>query len=190
MRMRRWISGPRLFVAVFAVLLTVNFFVLGPPWQDEWRGKARGHNNLGKAYQDAGRLVEAKQQYMIAMRKQPNYAHPYINMGTILELEGEYGEAVIMYRWALKNESDSAVARYNLGNCLVRLNQLDEAAGIFAETVRMGFAVAKSHNNLGYIRANQGRIPEAIVEFRAALKEDPAFEEPLKNILLLDARTR
>jgi Tfp pilus assembly protein PilF len=42
----------------------------------------------------------------------------------------------------------------------------------------------KAHNNLGVVRANQGRFEEAVVHFQAALKSNPEYGTAKSNLSL------
>ncbi|MEQ1919887.1 MAG: tetratricopeptide repeat protein, partial [Elusimicrobiota bacterium] len=43
-------------------------------------GNARAHNNLGLAYQEAGRVDEAREEYRIALRLRPDYIKAGVNL--------------------------------------------------------------------------------------------------------------
>lgn len=181
------ISG--IFFATFAVLLIANFFILGPPWRDEWRGKARGLNNYGLALQNQGRIEEAKKFYIASIRKMPNYSHPYINMGTLCEIEKDFERATRFYKVALKIEPKSASARYNLANCLFYTGHPGEAVQNFRALARAGFHQSDCLNNAGYILNHQGKKKEAIQSFVQAIAADQSNREARENLKIL-ARSR
>jgi tetratricopeptide (TPR) repeat protein len=59
----------------------------------------------------------------------------------------------------------------------VRLNRLDDAASHYEAALRIQPRNAGAHLNLGVARAKQGRMREAIDEFRRALDIDPGLVE-------------
>jgi len=183
-RIRPWIM--RLCVLLFIINLIALIWVTmhEPPMGV----KARVRNNLGRAYQDAGRLVEAEEQFMLAIQRVPQYSHPHINMGILRETEGRHKEALIFFRRALEIEPGSVLAHYNLGTCLYMSGHPDEAIGEFGIVVKMGTMAAEAYNNIGYIRANQGREQEALTAFASAMKADPDMAAPAVNYQIIKNR--
>jgi tetratricopeptide (TPR) repeat protein len=182
--MRKLVNIPRLFLAVFVILLAANYFALGSPFKDEWRGKARGLNNLGLAYQDAGRIEDARFLYIAAIKKSRGYTHPYINLGTVAEIYGYYDEAATLYRYALKIDPGEAIAAYNLGACLLRLGGYDEAMTNFRKVDN--YLKPQALNDIGCIYLLQGKKSEAIATFQEAAEKNSA--EAKKNLLRLASK--
>jgi len=182
------VTIPRLFATVFAVLLIANFFILGPPWRDEWRGKARGHNNLGLAYQNVGRIAEAKEHYIAAIKKRPGYSHPFINMGTICEIENDNVRAMKFYKVALMMDPKSSTARWNYANTLFYTGNDSAAVNQFFIVAGMNVYTSAALNNAGYILDHMGRQEEAIATFSDAMKADPNNQESRRNFQMLKNR--
>lgn len=64
-------------------------------WEDVVKkslNKARGYNNLGIAYSNHGRLDEAIQAYLTALKLKPDYAKAYYNLGAAYEKKDYTGK--------------------------------------------------------------------------------------------------
>ena len=73
-------------------------------WQDVVRkapGKARGHNNLGRAYWKMGRPEEALKEFQVALTLNPKHAKAQVNLGVIYHDQGRYDEAIQVFERAI-----------------------------------------------------------------------------------------
>ena len=65
------------------------------------------YNNMGRVYEEMGKVLQAKQKYQKAIRKCPNkYAEPHFNLGKILQKQGK-PEARAHFQRCLKIQPDS-----------------------------------------------------------------------------------
>ncbi len=63
-----------------------------------------------------------------------------------------------------------------------------DGEALLVSTVRDNPDSAMVHNNLGVIRAGQGRLPEAVAEFGSALRLEPGYADAERNLGLALAR--
>jgi len=81
---------------------------------------ARGHNDLGVAYQQRGESDLALREYERAAELDRRWARPLINRGNLQAAEGEWRKAQKSYFKALDREPDNAEAMNNLAWVLLR----------------------------------------------------------------------
>ena len=113
---------------------------------------AAAHNNLGDAFQRAGRFDEAIEEYRQAARLGPALAEPHYNLGNLLSAQGKLDEAIEEYRKALQSRPDFAEAHNNLGVALQRQGKLQEAIYHFQQTLRIHPGDTKAQENLNMAR--------------------------------------
>jgi tetratricopeptide (TPR) repeat protein len=77
------------------------------------------------------------QQYIEALRLQPNFAEAYNNLGATLANRGRVTEAISHYTAALRLQPNYIKARLNLGVLFARQGQFVEAREQFAEVLRL-----------------------------------------------------
>lgn len=89
-----------------------------------------------------------------------------------------------------QNNSNSKAAREanERGLALAQEGHVDQAEQAFREALDHDLRHAPSHNNLGLVLLNQGKVYEAAVEFRMANKLDPKATQPLINLARLYER--
>ena len=95
------------------------------------------HNNLGDLYREQGKLEEAEQQYLEALRINPNNAEAHYNLGLLYDKQGKLKEAEEQYLEALRINPNDADAHYNLGSLYDEQGKLEKAVKHFREFVRI-----------------------------------------------------
>src|SRR5262245_4128181 len=83
--------------------------------------------NLGRLYQNAGKLKESEEHYRAAAQIDPQDATPHFNLGVLLEDMKRPLDAARSYQDALNLDPDFADAHYNLGLVLDSLGKKKEA---------------------------------------------------------------
>jgi len=140
-------------------------------------------NNLGKLLRESGRVRESIAQYLALIRLRPD-AEAHYNLGVALLSAGSPSDAILEFSESLRKRPDYPEAHINLALALSRVGRLDEAAAQDRQalllrpdpsearrpdeaTLRLN--ASEAHDGLGNIYLAQGRVPEAIGEFTAAL---------------------
>jgi protein O-GlcNAc transferase len=136
----------------------------------------------GHVLEAEGRLDEAMQCYLDAIRLAPNPARAHLNRGNILLLKGDLQGALDAFGTAIKHKPDYAGAYYNIGNALLGNKQLDEAAESYRQALRIEPDYAEVHCALGVTLYNQGKFSEAAESHRRALALKPDFVEAYTNL--------
>src|SRR5450759_246153 len=136
----------------------------------------------GHVLEAEGRLDEAMQRYLDAIRLAPNPARAHLNRGNILLLQGDLQGALDAFRTAIKHQPDYAGAYYNIGNALLNDGKLDEAAASYRRALEIQPDYAEVHCSLGVALKELGQMDSAIASFRRALEINPGLTEAHGNL--------
>ncbi len=134
---------------------------------------AEAHHQLGNVLKASGRLPEASERLAAAAALDPNSAAIWLNLGVAqLELD-RAADAVTSFRRAVALAPNRAEAHNILGVALLQHGDTTLAETALRDALRLKPAYVAAHNNLARVFRAQGRIGEAIAEFRAALAAAP-----------------
>ncbi len=136
----------------------------------------------GHALEAQGRLDEAMQCYLDAVRIAPNPARAHLNRGNVLLLQGDLDGALAAFRTALDHQPDYAGAYYNIGNALLGNRQFDEAVASYRSALQINPDYAEVHCSLGVALKELGQLDEAVASFQKALQIDPGLVEAHLNL--------
>ena len=106
--------------------------------------------------------------------------HPEVEAGTEAYDAQKFEEALEHYDKALVERPSDPRVQYDRGLALYKLGRHEEAKAAFQAALdldRSGELSAKVHYNLGNVAAAMGDKPQAIKEYRAALRKNP--DDPL-----------
>jgi len=187
-----------LFLAT-CILLLATVFPLGiaayqrnKVWRDElslWMDvvskspdKARGHHNLGKAYNNQGQIDKAIKEYLIGLKFAPWSDITHNNLGYAYGKQGRLNEAIEEFQIALRLNPDHVEAHYNLGNAYEKQGQHDKAIKEYKLALTYKPDYTEAHYNLGNVYLDQGHLNEAIEEFQIALKLNPDYVKAHYNL--------
>lgn len=127
------------------------------------------HHSLGTVMLRAGRPDEAIRHFNEALRLDPRHAGARNNLGMALEMSGRLDEAAEQYREAARIKP-GAIAYDNLGYVLFRLGRHAEARLYFERAIRLQANYAPAHINLGHLLYASKQFPDAISQYREAVK--------------------
>ncbi|MDY7225510.1 tetratricopeptide repeat protein [Hyalangium rubrum] len=120
-----------------------------------------------------GKMDEAKNLFIKALRYNQEQAQAYQNLGFIYLQEGSYGKAHDNFQRALKVNPDYLEARYNLALTYMKLDKIPEARKEFNTIIAVNPNIADAHHSLGAIAYEQGKYEEAAEHIARAVQLSP-----------------
>ncbi|MBI4365185.1 MAG: tetratricopeptide repeat protein [Deltaproteobacteria bacterium] len=173
---RRWLRVPLVLAALLIVSgLSGAAYRRNAVWRDAvtlWEDvvrkaprKGRGHNNLAKAYQGAGRMAEATKEIEVALTLQPENPYAHNNLGLSYREQGRVDEAIEEIRAAVILKPDYAEAHFNLAIALAEKGRVDEAIQAYRSAIALRADYAETYHVNLLERASPG--------FAAALTRRP-----------------
>ena len=185
---RRWPQGERVY-AVGSVLLALG--LLGGVmyqtgyWRDSetlWTHaiactapNAMAHYDLGVFLDSRGRTNEAVDQFLQALRIDPQDFHACNNLGAAMLQNRRIDAAIGYFQRGLTIRPNDGSLHTNLGAALLAQGQVDQALEEFGKAVDCNPGDAKSQYHLGVALLRKGRALAAVDHYREALKIDPEY---------------
>ncbi|HEX7784703.1 MAG TPA: tetratricopeptide repeat protein, partial [Methylomirabilota bacterium] len=126
------------------------------------------HNNLGFVYLQQGRLAEAEEEILAALKLDPEWELAHANLAVVLVRQGKLAEA--------------GEARVQLGYMYLKHGKYEAAIDLFQKEVASRPGDAGAHNNLGAALLLRGQVGPAIGQFEEALRINPAHEKARRNL--------
>lgn len=147
---------------------------------------AQQHLNRARQHQNEGRYGYALRDYRRSIAVFPT-VEAYLALGAALNYLQRDEEAIEACHHAIALDPDFGQSYHDVGYYLIDSRQWDQ--------VQVWFELAlnapnydrrcQAYYNLGRVHEYFGRFEEAMINYRAALKEDPSFEEPREMIMFL-----
>lgn len=153
------------------------------------------HFNLGRAYKRAGKDEQAKSEFSISHRLNPNKYNEYVKkyrekidyeiadtqnyseLGSAYAEKGMIDDAINAYKKSIEIEPDNARAHYSLGTLYAMKGKYSDAADEFWMAVEIDPDMPAAHYNLGLSYYRQGMFDKAITEYQTTLKLLPETQK-------------
>jgi protein O-mannosyl-transferase len=145
-------------------------------------GNYMGHDNLGSALFEEGRVDEAIIHYKNALQIKPDFAEACLNLGNALLQKGCVDDAITQYRKALQIKPAFAMAHNNLGAIFRQEDRVDDAITEYQNALQIKPDYAEARLNLAKALMQKGRADEAITEYQNALWINPDVAEAQFNL--------
>ena len=140
---------------------------------EDARVQALRQNNLGVAYMNQQRVVDALELFEQAYATDPTLSVARLNQALALFHAQHFEEARDILTEFTQNQSNDARAWYNLGLIYRYLGQPGQALEAFDRVVLLDADDADSHYLLGLMQAQLRQYPEAIAAYERALELVP-----------------
>ncbi|MDR4503961.1 MAG: tetratricopeptide repeat protein [Candidatus Scalindua sp.] len=148
---------------------------------------SEAHFHLGRVYKRMGLEENAKAEYSLSFRIDPEKFHDYTKkykegadyepsdtqylteLGITYTEKAMYDEAITTFKKVLEIEPDHIRAHYNLGMIYLKKKMYHKAADEFRNTIQIMPRMAEAHYNLGLVYQKRGLLDNAISEFELTL---------------------
>jgi arylsulfatase A-like enzyme/Tfp pilus assembly protein PilF len=137
---------------------------------------------LGTYLTEAGRAPEAMRLLEPYGREPAADPDVLTALGMALARTGRKDEAIATFTHLLERDPTNALALVNLGTVYLMAGDRATARQAFESALDFDGAVARAHNGLGVIAADDGRWDEAIAHWRRAARLDPRDYQTLFNL--------
>ncbi len=139
------------------------------------------HNNLACNLAERGQLDDAMKHFALSLELNAKNASAQRNYAKVLTMQGKFSVAETHFRAALELKPDDAETHVTYADAFASNRRLAEAV----EHYRAALDIApetKTRLRLAPLLAATDHVEEAILEFRAVLKEQPDSVEALNNL--------
>jgi len=137
---------------------------------------ASAHVLTGQALDGLGRTQEALVEFQAAAETSPREPNVNFGLGFLYWKLRQDDDAKAAFDRELAIDPSHAHSLAYLGDVELRSGNAEKAEDLLHKAIRMNAEIRLVHVDLGVIYAQQKRNPEAIAEFRTAVKLDP--EQP------------
>lgn len=135
------------------------------------------YDNLGRAWQDAGRPEKALVFYERSLTLQPGFADAHANRAHALRMMGRTEEALEAFNRALALAPSNPKLHSDLGATLFAAGRKDEGLAALRRAVERAPRLHHTRFNLAVALLNEGRAREAGEHLEAALLIDPTDDQ-------------
>ncbi len=149
------------------------------------RNNYLAHNNLGLEYRSAGRIPEAREQFLASLEVKPDYVEARSNLGVTLAMEGKYEPAIKALNDAIRTDPSRPRPHYNAGTAYLMLNRPDYAEFCFQRAVKLSPGWFLAHYNHGIALMQLERWDSAGKAFEQALRLQPHHKDAAINLNLV-----
>jgi len=149
--------------------------------------------DLGGDLKRSGRVQEAIEHYVQALRIRPDFAEAHSNLGSALAQLGRAPEAIAQYEQALKLKPNLAVVHYDYGVALEQTGRRQDAVRQYEEALRLNPGFPQAHFSLGLALKQAGRAEEAVAQYAEAVRLKPDYADAQINLgtaLMQQGRTQ
>ncbi|XP_033345620.1 protein O-mannosyl-transferase TMTC2-like isoform X2 [Bombus vosnesenskii] len=193
-----------LATAVLVCLMSAKTLLRNADWFDEeslYRSALhvnppKAYGNLGSVLSAQGRVAEAEEAFVQALRYRPNMADVHYNLGILQQGRKNYEEAILSYQRAIHFRPSLAQAYVNLGAALASVGRGTEAAAVLRAGASLDGSGLRDKRGLteaarvqallqlGALYADQGRLQRALSAYREALHALPDHYPPQSSRVL------
>src|SRR3984893_11693281 len=136
-----------------------------------------------------GKLEEAKNKILEALRHDPESVEGYNLLGIVYSDEKDYTDALDAFQYALKLSPSSSSTHNNLGNLYVAQHKLELAEKEFTAVLQLDPANREANYNLGLVLMAQGAPGKAILHLQRVRPTNPETRFNLTRAYLRAGRT-
>jgi Tfp pilus assembly protein PilF len=143
---------------------------------------------MGRVNERQGDFAGAMTAYREAVKRDSRRADAYARMAILHDKQGEFREAAELYRQALKLSPGSPDIYCDMGYSLYLQRRWAESEMNLRQAIAFDGKHARAHNNLAMLLARDGRLIDALEEFRKAGNDPASAHANLGFVLSTDRR--
>jgi tetratricopeptide (TPR) repeat protein len=129
--------------------------------------------SMGRGFLLAEDYERALPFFVEAVRKNPNFAEAFFQIGYCLGKVGRYFDAIGPYLEAIRIKPNDFDTHNNLCVAYGMVRRYDEAMKACGQAIRIKEDLSEAYNNLGWVYHKIGRYPEAIESCKQAIRLNP-----------------
>lgn len=140
--------------------------------------------NRGAVKHSIGLLEEAIEDYLAALKAEPELDGVHLQLGRLFFESGQIERAVEEYTAGVHRDPDSPDAYYGRAVALAASDAYAEAIADYQKAAELGMSTPQLRNNLGHAFAITGDHESAMSQYALALTESPGYVKALSNSAL------
>ncbi|MBI5196158.1 MAG: tetratricopeptide repeat protein [Nitrospirae bacterium] len=185
---RKWETMNKGIVLLFIVIiisLAGTTYSRNTVWSDEIRlwedvvkkspNKARGHINLGLAYDSNNLTDKAIEHLQTALKLNPDSLEAHIDLGKIYDANNLPDKAIEHLQTALKLNPDSSEAYNNLGLVYAKKGEFDVAVELYNKAIALNPYHFTSYVGRGNVYDDKNQPDKAIEDYNKAISLNPDY---------------
>ena len=129
--------------------------------------------SMGQGFLLSADYERALPFFVEALRRNPNLAEAFFQIGYCLGKLGRYSDAIGPYLEAIRIEPNDFDTYNNLCVAFGMVRRYDDAMKACGEAIRIKEDLSEAYNNLGWVYHKIGRYPEAIESCKQAIRLKP-----------------
>ncbi len=141
----------------------------------DWLVSAEGLYTIGLRFLWAEDYEKALPYFIETVKRNPEHAQAYFQIGYCLARLGQYKEAIELYKQAIRIKPGDAEIHNNLCVAYGMVGRYGDAIESCRQAIQLKSDIAEAHNNLGWSYQRLGRYQEAIQSCKDAIRLKPDF---------------
>ena len=143
---------------------------------------ADAFNNLGATYKEMGKIVEAEKIFSEVIIHQPDYSPAHANLALIFLNKNDFQNARHHSIKAYKDFQTNPDFLFNYGLIMEKLNEFDQAIGLYGKAVQIDPNHYKANVNLSVLKILMGDLSDAEKILLDSIQRFPGKNKPLNNL--------
>ncbi|MFA6136906.1 MAG: tetratricopeptide repeat protein [Sulfurimonas sp.] len=175
-------SNIDIIIAMFSQGKYEEALLLAEEFTKRFPDNGLGWKALGAILTVLGKMMDALESTLIAIKLLPEDSEVHSNLGAIYRNLGRLLEAEESLLKAITLDADRLEAHSNLGAILKYQARFSEAEESYRKVISLNPNHAEAYNNLGVVLNELNRLPEAEEAYRKAISVKPDYAEAYNNL--------